>query len=506
MAQEKISRPNILIAIADDWSFGHASAYGCRWVQTPGFDRVAREGLLFNRAYTPNAKCAPSRSCLLTGRNSWQLKDACNHMCFFPPEFTSFMEAFGSNGYTTGHTTKGWGPGIARTKDGKPREMTGKAFNARKLKPNFSGIGNSDYAANFEDFLATTEKEKPWCFWYGAVEPHRGYEYGSGVKSGKKLTQIDRVPGYWPDDEIVRNDLLDYAVEIEHFDRHLEKMLTTLEKNGQLANTLIIVTSDHGMPFPRAKGQCYEASNHVPLAIMWKDGIRQPGRTVEDYVSFIDLAPTLLDCARFPWSKSGLAPTPGHSLRPLFQSDKSGQIDAERDHVLIGKERHDVGRPDDVGYPIRGIVKENWLYLKNYETDRWPVGNPETGYPNCDAGATKSLVLDLRRNGKNTSSWKFCFGKRPSEELYDLSKDPDCLTNLASEPTNQPRLTKLREQMESELKEQEDPRMFGKGAEFDKIPYTAEATRDYFNRLLRGEKVVAGWIKESDRETMPIKE
>src|SRR5580765_1489458 len=83
--------PNILFAIADDWS-AHAGAYGTPWVKTPAFDRVAKEGLLFTRAYTPNAKCAPSRACILTGRNSWQLKEAANHICYFPAEFKGWAE------------------------------------------------------------------------------------------------------------------------------------------------------------------------------------------------------------------------------------------------------------------------------------------------------------------------------------------------------------------------------------------------------------------------------
>ena len=69
-------RPNILFAIADDWSYGHAGVYGCRWVETPSFDRIAKEGILFRNAYTPNAKCAPSRATILTGRYSWQLEEA----------------------------------------------------------------------------------------------------------------------------------------------------------------------------------------------------------------------------------------------------------------------------------------------------------------------------------------------------------------------------------------------------------------------------------------------
>ncbi len=110
-------RPNILFAIADDWG-KHASAYGTRWVKTPAFDRVAREGILFNNAYTPNAKCAPSRACILTGRNSWQLKEAANHICYFPPEFKGWGEALAEHSWFVGHTMKGWGPGVQRAQGG----------------------------------------------------------------------------------------------------------------------------------------------------------------------------------------------------------------------------------------------------------------------------------------------------------------------------------------------------------------------------------------------------
>ena len=104
--------PNILFAIADDWGV-HGGAYGTKWVKTPALDRVARQGILFTHAYTPNAKCAPSRACILTGRNSWQLKAAANHICYFPPEFKTFVEALGEQGYAVGMTGKGWAPGVA---------------------------------------------------------------------------------------------------------------------------------------------------------------------------------------------------------------------------------------------------------------------------------------------------------------------------------------------------------------------------------------------------------
>jgi N-sulfoglucosamine sulfohydrolase len=499
------SRPNILFAIADDWSFGHAGAYGSAWVRTPAFDRVAREGILFTRAYTPNAKCAPSRAVLLTGRHSWQLEEAANHVPFFPPKFKSWAEALSEHGYVTGMTGKGWGPGVANNANGKPRQMTGRPFNDSKSPSPATGIGANDYAANFEKFLSTVPQGRPWSFWYGAHEPHRGYEYGSGVaKGGKKLSDIDRVPAYWPDNDVIRNDMLDYAYEVEHFDRHLGRMLERLSQAGALDNTIVIVTSDHGMPFPHVKGQAYEFSNHVPLAVMWRNGIEASGRTVDDYVSFVDVAPTLLDVAGVKWKDAGMQPAAGRSLLEILRSPRR-RVESTRDHVLVGKERHDVGRPDDWGYPIRGIIKDEMLYLRNYEPDRWPVGNPETGYLNCDGSPTKTEILQRRRDGRDTSLWTLVFGRRPAEELYDLKRDPFCLTNLARELQHRPRLQRLRQQMERELRAQQDPRMFGRGFLFDQYVYADEKTRNFYDRFMRGEKPRAGWVNESDFEPGPIK-
>jgi N-sulfoglucosamine sulfohydrolase len=499
------AHPNILFAIADDWSFGHASAYGTKWVRTAAFDRVARDGLLFTRAYTPNAKCAPSRAILLTGRQSWQLEEAANHVPFFPSKFKTWQEALAEHGYVTGMTGKGWGPGVANDARGKPRQMTGTPFNQAKGAVPASFISPNDYAANFEKFLTTVPKTQPWSFWYGAHEPHRRYEYGAGVaKGGKKLSDIERVPAYWPDNEVVRNDMLDYAYEVEHFDRHLGRMLDTLEKAGALDNTIVIVTSDHGMPFPRVKGQTYDFSNHVPLAIMWRNGIEGRGRTVHEYVSFVDFAPTLLEVAGGKWTDAGMQPATGRSFAEILRSPQA-RAGSTRDHVLVGKERHDVGRPNDWGYPIRGIIKDETLYLRNYEPDRWPAGNPETGYLNCDGGPTKTEILQQRRDGRDTRPWALAFGRRPAEEFYDLKRDPYCLTNLAQVPEHRERLQRLREQMERELREQDDPRMFGRGSVFDKYIYADEATRNFYERFMRGEKLKAGWVNPSDFETSPMK-
>ena len=499
-------RPNILFCIADDASYPNMGAYGCQWVKTPGFDRVAREGILFTNAYTPNAKCSPSRACILTGRNTWQLEEACNHVPFFPVKFKTYPEVLAEKGYFVGKTGKGWAPGVAVDSAGKPRRMTGQPFDKRKVRPPTKGISGNDYAANLRDFLDARPKDKPWCFWYGGFEPHRHYEYGSGIaKGGKKVADIDHVPPFWPDNEVVRTDMLDYAFEIEHFDHHVVRMLDLLQERGELAqDRWSWLPRTNGMPFPRIKGQEYELSNHLPLAIMWQEGIKSPGRVVDDYVSFIDFAPTFVELAGLSWESTGLRPSPGQSLTRLFRSDKSGWTGLGRDHVLIGKERHDVGRPHDQGYPIRGIVKDGMLYLRNFEPDRWPAGNPETGYLNCDASPTKTEILQQRRTQAQGQYWQQSFGKRAEEELFNIKAEPTCMTNLANKPDFQDLKRRLERQLVTELKQEGDPRALGQGYIFDKYIYAHENTRNFYERFMSGEKLNAGWVNRSDFEKAPL--
>ncbi|PWJ57970.1 arylsulfatase A-like enzyme [Dyadobacter jejuensis] len=504
-SEDKPKRPNILFCIADDASFQHMGAYGLtKWVNTPNFNRVANEGVLFMNAYTPNAKCAPSRSCILTGRNPWQLEEAANHVPFFPAKFRTWMEELAHQGYQTGFTGKGWAPGKPGSLDGKPRQLTGKPFMTKKLKAPTSSISTTDYAGNFEDFMNQRNPEEPFSFWYGGHEPHRTYEYGSGLAKGnKKLSDIDRVPAFWPDNEVVRNDMLDYAFEVEYFDQNLGKILDILEKKGELDNTIIIVTSDNGMPFPRIKGHVYEYDNHLPLAVMWKEGIAHPKRKIEDFISFIDLAPTILEAAGVKRDKQIMNDIQGESFLSILKSDKQGIVEPKRDHVLIGKERTDVGRPHDQGYPVRGIIKDHFIYTKNYEPSRWPAGNPETGYLDTDGSPTKTEILNGRRNGTDVRRWEISFGKKGPEELYRFDQDFDNMNNLANDPKYADIKQRLVQQMEKELKEQKDPRMEGKGAIFDSYPYSEAKTRNFYDRMMKGEKMEAKWVNPTDVETVP---
>lgn len=495
------TKPNILFCIADDASYQHFSANGCSWVQTPAFDRVAREGLRFARAYTPNAKCAPSRATVLTGRNSWQLEAAGDHGGYYPAGYRTFMEALGANGYVTGFTGKGWGPGDPGKVNGRTRLLTGPAFSEIKTTPPTSNISPVDYAANLADFIKKKPASQPFCFWFGAHEPHRVYEYGSGVKVGhKSLSQIDRVPAFWPDTETVRNDMLDYALEVEYFDHQLGQMLDLLQQAGELENTIVIVTSDNGMPFPRAKGTTYELSLHMPFAIRWPAGITQPGRTVQDYVSFIDIAPTLLDVAGLTAASVGMEPPQGRSLSKILQNKNGGQIEPGREMLLVGQERHDLGRPNDVGYPARGLFLDGFLYVRNFEPTRWPMCDPVTGYLNTDGGPTKTEILTQNRQGINHALWVLNFDRKPADELYDLNRDPDCILNLAADPSYVTRRDAMRDRLFAELRAQSDPRMEGKGAIFDQYPH-ASANRDFYNRWIKGERLKANWVDEKDFES-----
>lgn len=490
------SRPNILFCLADDASFPFMSAYGCTWVNTPAFDRIARNGLRFNRAYTPNAKCAPSRAALLTGRNSWQLKAAANHWCEFPAEFKTVTDALAESGYHVGYTGKGWAPGVALDADGKLRDLIGPVYNEKTLEPPTSCISTIDYAENFSEFLAQKPNDQPFYFWYGSNEPHRPYEYKSGSRTGNKLIgSIDEVPPYWPDDDIIREDMLDHAFALEYFDRHTQRMLDMLEEAGELDNTLVIITADNGMPFPRVKGQAYEHSNHMPMAISWPQGIQSPGRTVDSYASFIDIAPTLLEVAGIERDASGMAPIAGVTLTPLFESESNAP---SRDFVLIGKERHDVGRPHDQGYPIRGIIKKDLLYVINFEPTRWPAGNPETGYPNTDGSPTKTVILEGRNSKTRHNYWERCFGFRPEEELYDVARDPACLHNLSEDSDYKEIKAQLKSELIDRLEKEGDPRIVADGSIFDRYPYADTELRNFYERFTAGELEVPFWFNASD--------
>ena len=462
-------RPNILLIIFDDWSWNHSGAYGCDWIKTPHFDRIASEGVRFTNFYTSNPKCSPCRASLLTGRNTWQLGSGAMHVNNFPVEYPVYPALLEKAGYHVGLTGKGWGPGDFRNVAGFEHNPSGKTFEKHHTTPPATGIAKIDYAKCFEDFLDQKPDNAPFCHWLGFKEPHRKYEWQSGERLGVDADAID-VPAYFPNDELVRTDMADYAAEVEYCDGHIGRVLKTLEDRNELDNTLIAVTSDHGMPFPFVKGQIHEDGFHLPLVMRWPKVI-QPNRVVDDFVGIRDLAPTFLSAANVPLA----ATITGRGLMTILESPKSGKVSNRPDFALVGKERHDLGRPNDWGYPVRAIRTPDWLYVRNFHPERWPAGNPETDYPNCDGSPTKELIKEL-----SGYYYDLAFGKRQAEELYDMRADPENIVNLANSPAHDTIKAQLLKTMMFQLRIREkDPRALGNGAIFDTYEWLGNRRKSY---------------------------
>ncbi|WP_025764217.1 sulfatase family protein [Dyadobacter tibetensis] len=462
-------RPNILFVISDDQSFAHASAYGFKAISTPAFDRVAREGVLFTNAFVASPGCSPSRAAILTGKNCWQVGPAGTHASTFPRDLQIFTDVLQDAGYFVGLTGKGWGPGKVLEREHNP---AGKQYDRHTLTAP-KGISNNDYAANFQDFFEQKSPNQPFCFWMGAQEPHRRYPTGIGQRSGMKLSDV-QVPSFLPDQDEVKSDMLDYLYEIQWYDNHLGKILSWLEKQGELENTLVVVTSDNGMPFPRAKANCYEYGVHVPLAIRWGAKVKG-GRVVNDLVSSLDFAPTFLDAAGISQKTMKLE---GRSLMNILKSNQSGTVDKKRTAVFASRERHSSSRWNNHGYPQRTIRKAQFQYIWNVHPERWPAGAPQKYEEDGSLGPMHGAYHDiddfvesplniLRDQADIAPYFHMAVDKRPAEELYDIQNDPGCLKNLAQDPT----FEGIRRQMAKELQEYlvktQDPRTTSNGEIFE---------------------------------------
>lgn len=490
IAQAVSGRPNILFCISDDQSWEHASAYGYKAVHTPNFDRVAAEGVLFNNAFSPSPGCSPTRASMLTGRHIWQIENAGTHASSFPQQYVSYPDLLEQAGYVIGYTGKPWGPGNWEA-SGRTRNPAGPEYNELRNKPPFKGIRDTDYAANFVEFMGQRPAGQPFCFWYGGSEPHRGFEEGSGLKSGKKLEDVV-VPAFLPDTPEIRSDILDYLVEIEWFDTHLGRMLDHLDQIGELDNTLVIVTSDNGMAFPRAKANLYEYGFHMPLAIRWGNQVKG-GRVVDDLVGFVDLTATILEAAGV--GHPGVYPLSGRSIMNILKSSREGIVDRAREFVLAGRERHSSSRFHSLAYPMRAIRTHDYLYIRNFKPERWPAGAPQKydpapkrprftgveavsyepakpledaelgpphdGYHDIDACPSLTFLVDNRDDPAIRPFFELAVAKRPAEELYDIRTDPGCIHNLAADPQYRDVRENLWKRLSAELEKTGDPRISG---------------------------------------------
>ncbi len=441
-------RPNILLCIADDWAFGHAGVYGDKVVQTPTFDRVARQGVLFTHAFSAAPSCTPSRAAILTGQAPHRLEEGGNLWGFLPKKFPVYPELLEAAGYVAGFTRKGWGPGDFKA-GGRARNPAGASFK------------------NFAEFLKTVPADRPFCFWFGSTDPHRPYEKGSGLKAGMNPKDVV-APPFWPDTPEVRSDILDYYFEVQRFDREVGEVLSQLESAGKAENTLVVITADNGWPFPRAKANLYDAGTRQALAVRWPARIK-PGRTTDDFINLADLAPTFLEAA-------GLKPRPEMTGRSILGLATGAGKPGQRDKVFVERERHANVRRGDLSYPARAVRTREFLYIRNLRPDRWPAGDPEIyhsvgPFGDCDDSPTKRFILAHRNEKEYETYFRLCFDKRPAEELYDLRRDPHQLNNVAGQTSYAAAKQKLRETLERWMKDTGDPRATSDDDRWDKYPY-----------------------------------
>jgi arylsulfatase A-like enzyme len=437
LAATEPRRPNILLVLGDNWGWPHAGVLGDPLAQTPVFDRIAREGVLFNAAFCPVPSCSPTRASLLTGRVAHQLADAASLWSKFERSHRVFTDLLREGGYEVGFAGKGWSPG------------------------NFTDFGWSDNPVgrehkSFESFLKTREPRAPFFFWLGNTDTARHrWRYEPEEWAGLDAARL-RVPPQFPDDPAVRTTLLAYYASVRRMDQTVGEEIARLEKLGLLEDTIVIYTSDNGWQLPRGLANCYDTGCRVPLAVRW--GHRLPaGRVLDELVSLTDLAPTVLEFA-------GLPVQPGMTARSLADLILGRADPVRRDAVFLERERHANVRRGDLSYPVRGIRTKDFLYLWNLRPDRWPAGDPELyhsvgPFGDVDHSPLKELLLTGAGRPELARYRELAFGHRPAEELYALREDPQQLNNVAAVAAYAEVRRELRERVERWMRETGDPRV-----------------------------------------------
>lgn len=473
-------RPNILIAISDDQSWIHSSVEGSPFVQTPNLQAIADGGFYFENAYAASPGCSPSRAALLTGQHHWMIGPAGTHGSSFPAHYTTITDRLEETGYKVGFTGKGWGPGMW-DQGGRDKNPAGHEYNKILLeeKP-IKGISNKDYVGNFDQFMSERKEGEPFFFWYGGHEPHLSYAEGEHREAELKKVVV---PAYLPDSKVSRSTLLDYAYEINHFDDHLGKIVASLKAAGELENTLIIVTSDNGMPMPRTKATGYEYGVHVPLAVHWGKDLAK-GKVINEPVGFVDISATIMEVA------SGKVPEDivGESLLGLLEG-KVKSLDDDR-AVYSGRERQTAARYQNMSFPQRMMRRGDYLVIWSMKPERDPAGQPtelidgklaepHSAYYDIGPSLIKKELIAKREDPYFAPFYHLAVDKRPEWQLFNVEKDPANLTDLATKPEYSKLLEEYKQQLTKTMTETGDPRALGYGYVWENYPRSKGSMR-YF--------------------------
>lgn len=406
-------QPNFVFIIADDVGWDDFGCYGNSVVKTPNIDQLASEGHRFTNVFLTASSCSPSRCSIISGKYPHSNGAAELHTPL-PETEIPFPLLLKENGYYTAQAGK-WhmGPNVHRAFD-------------RYTDNNGYDIGNGG-EDNWVPFVKERPKDKPFFFWLASLDAHR--PWGADTFHITHDPATVRVPVYFEDTPETRQDMASYYNEIGRFDFFIGKVRAELERQGVLDNTVIMVMSDNGSPFPRCKTRVYDSGMKTPLVIYWPKGIQSEGAEPSGLVSAIDIAPTILHLA-------GIEPPAeyqGKSFVPVLK-DPSAEI---RDLVFSEHNWHDYEAHE------RMVRTKDFLYVLNARPNL-----PNGGPADSKVSPTQADLNMVRDNGQLTPAQADIFVvPRSAEELFDVKNDPLQLLNLASMPEHQKKLKEMRQQL-----------------------------------------------------------
>lgn len=397
--------PNILVFIADDLGMD-LGCYGNRAIKTPNIDKLAAQGVRFEKAYGIAPQSSPSRTGMLSGCfahtiGTEDLHTGINDTTRLVPSYLK------EKGYFTGLILKGhFGPkGMAQFDWHDPAAKYYSYTSNPKL-------WEDSVIINFSRFIEQSG-DRPFFMWTGFIDPHRAYNDHPVEKRHNPADAI--VPPVLVNDSATRRDLADYYDEVARMDQHIGQMIEVLEKSGRLKNTLIIFLSDNGMPFPRCKGTLYDSGIQTPLIAVWP-GVIPAGKVHKNgLVSTIDLAPTLLDVAGIQKPAFMF----GQSLMPLMTVPES----PGRDIIYAERNWHNA---DEY---MRCLRTEKYKFIVNGYPEKLH-GTPSDLSSSPSWYSLKKVLPTGKLNRAQAMLFDF---PRPGIELYDVQTDPWETRNLADE-------------------------------------------------------------------------
>ena len=474
--KEEVSRPNILLITADDMSYSSPGfAGGVAPEVTPNIDRLAEEGISFERTFSAVSVCQPSRQSMLSGLYPHNYGSA----GFFPMEdgVPALPSLLGKAGYITGN--------IHKTSHMLPEEAFNWTFEATRDGYNANGRDPEALAGALRKVIEMAgEQEKPFFMVVNSADPHRPF-YGDpkdSTRNGKKPSRIYlpeevSIPPALPDLPDIRIDLARYASSVRRLDDAVGECLNVLEEKQKVSSTIVIFTSDHGMPLPFGKFDSYLESNHTPLLIRWPKLIHESIVEKNHLVSLMDLTPTLLELAGVPIPDN----LDGQSLVP-FLENRSPEKWRESIVFLRNKDIYyglgksspeNIKEKEAIGWVFRPDHRSKATYSRDKEIRTYYDGQYGYIYNNCyreDGLEIDSLGVIVPYPGASMNAMKRAsaddesikkryefFLMRAPEELYDWSTDPGGWNNLAGDPKYSNVLSDARKGLLEWMKSSNDP-------------------------------------------------